>query len=214
MKRSVFVLLGAGLLSCSVPAKAPDCCSKPDRSEHGTVAHGAETRPASLGETMAPFARVALALRGCSSCSHCRSTIRQATKSVADNGKVQVGGDQVEVVFERPQQVPLDAVIRRLSANGLHDLTLLDVLFDTEGVVEQTDSGLRFRLRETGQSFSLQIPEFQKAPPLGEMLRLRTVVRGWNAPGAPLSLDLKYVIETLDPAKRAAMAAAEDASES
>lgn len=210
MKTLLLILLGAGLLSCSAPAKAPDCCAA--GSAHASASHAAAATADEHGAATAPFARVALALRGCSSCSHCRSTIRQAAKSVAASGRVAVGGDQVEVTFDRPQKIPLDAVIRRLAANGLHDLTVLDVLFDAEGSVEKTPSGLLFRLRETEQSFPLRVTEFQQEPPIGEPLRLRTVVQGWSASGSPLSLELKYVIESLDPAKRAAMA--ESATES
>lgn len=176
------------MLGCSTTAKTP--FSHTSRNEGSQIAEAATTLP---------FARVALALRGCSSCSHCRSTIRQTTKAAAASGNVQVASDAVEIVFPNPTTLKLDEIVGRLASSGLHDLSVLDVLLDAEGVVGKSGEGDFFlKLRGTEQRFSLRVPEFSKAPPLGEPIRLRTVVQGWDKKSGPVSLELKYVFEEVE----------------
>ncbi|HYR51294.1 MAG TPA: hypothetical protein VET83_01620, partial [Candidatus Dormibacteraeota bacterium] len=49
----------------------------------------------------APYARVYLALRGCTSCSHCRSAIRQMARSGSGGGAALVTTDAVEVRYSK-----------------------------------------------------------------------------------------------------------------
>ena len=56
-----------------------------------------------------PFARVFLALKGCTSCAACRSSIRQMVKGRADGGKVALPGDAVEIRYDKPDTIPLSA---------------------------------------------------------------------------------------------------------
>lgn len=162
----------------------------------GCVSTNAPKTEAQTSEA-APFARVALALRGCSSCSNCRSTIRQTAKAASQSDSVKVGADDVEVIYRAPQSIPLREVVDRLANNGMHDLTLVDVLFDTEGELKREANGeLTFSLRETHQSFPFKVTDSQKVPQIGKPLHLRTVVRGWENKQGSLFLELKY---SLDP---------------
>jgi hypothetical protein len=146
----------------------------------GTASHAAVR--AAKG---APFARVYLALRGCTSCSHCRTTIRQMAKGSAQGGETHVAGDQVEVLYAKPRTVPLRDVIRSLADNRLHDLSVVDVLFEANGVLAKAaDGSLRFRLPETGQTFPITMAESVKAPAPGSSVRLVAVVDGWRGKGA------------------------------
>lgn len=140
----------------------------------------------------APFAKVYLALKGCTSCAACRSTIRQMTKGAAKDGKVSLPGDGVEVRYAKPTTIPLKKVVGNLAKNRLHDLKLVDVLFDASGQIH-TDSGgsLLFTIETTGQQYSISIPAGVSAPPRDEPLRLSAVVRGWRASNSDLSLELK-----------------------
>lgn len=135
--------------------------------------------------TPAPFARVYLALRGCTSCSHCRSTIRKMVRSQAGkSGETRVDGDRVEVVYARPATVPLRAVVRGLARNRLHDLDLVDVLFEAEGSLRTAAGGaMRFTLRDTGQSFAVSIDRAVARPPDGTPVRLVALVEGWRGEG-------------------------------
>jgi hypothetical protein len=83
----------------------------------------------------------------------------------------------------------LREVIRRLAENRLHDLKLVDVLFDADGTIA-TDShgGSTFTLSGTDQSFALAMsPSLAGARP-GVPVRLTAVVEGWREKG-----DLKLV---------------------
>jgi hypothetical protein len=132
-----------------------------------------------------PFARVYLALRGCTSCSHCRTTIRQMAKGSAKGGETHVADDRVEVRYAKPRTVPLRAVIRSLADNRLHDLSVVDVLFEAKGVLAKAaDGSLRFQLEKTGQTFPLTIRESLEAPAAGRPVRLVAVVDGWRGKGA------------------------------
>ena len=136
---------------------------------------------ASAPVSKAPFARVYLALRGCTSCSHCRTAIRQMARSGAKGGETRVTTDAVEVSYPKPSTIPLRDVIHRLADNRLHDLTLVDVLFEADGTVTTTTSGATFTLRGTDQSFPLRIePSMSKA---SGPVRLTALVEGWRAKG-------------------------------
>jgi hypothetical protein len=128
----------------------------------------------------APFARVYLALRGCTSCSHCRTAIRQMARSGSGGGEARVTTDAVEVRYPKPvSSIPLRDVIRRLAENRLHDLTLVDVLFEAEGTVARSASGATFTLRGGDQSFPLRIEPSQGSGPV----RLTALVEGWREKG-------------------------------
>jgi hypothetical protein len=135
--------------------------------------------------TPAPFAKVYLALRGCTSCAHCRATIRRMAKGSASGGEAVVHDDQVEVRYAKPRAVPLRDVIRGLAQNRLHDLELVDVLFEATGTIaNDARGGLRFTLAETGQSFAVRVPDSLSRPPGGRPVRLTAVVDGWRESGA------------------------------
>jgi hypothetical protein len=141
-----------------------------------------------------PFARVYLALRGCTSCSHCRTAIRQMARAGSEGGETRVTTDAVEVRYLKPAPIPLRDVIRRLAENRLHDLTLVDVLFEADGTVTTTASGSTFTLRGTEQSFPLRIePSLSKTT---GRVRLTALVEGWREKGA-----LQLVARGLTPAR-------------
>ncbi len=132
-----------------------------------------------------PFARVYLALRGCTSCSHCRSTIRQMTKRSAQGGETRVDGDRVEVRYDAPRPVPLREVVFALAENRLHDLSLVDVLFEARGTLASEPGGTaRFTLAETGQVFRIAFAPGVERPLDGRPVRVVTVVDGWRDRGA------------------------------
>ena len=135
-------------------------------------------------EAPTPFARVYLALRGCTSCSHCRTTIRQMARAGSGGGEARVSRDAVEVRYTKPRLVPLRDVIRRLAENRLHDLTLIDVLFEAEGTIATTSAGATtFTLKGTGQSFPLDLASLPR-PGGGTPVRLIAAVEGWRGKGA------------------------------
>lgn len=174
---NLLLLTACGCASLPVPASSPPA---PLRGPQG--------------EDEAPFARVALALKGCASCSHCRSTIRQTVQAAASSDSVRVQAEDVEVLYRQPQPIRLGEVISKLRSNGLHDLRLVDVLLDAEGTVERDGDGtLTFCLRSTLQRFPLTVSPGADPPATGVPMRVRTVVRGWEQDG-PLSLELKYTL--------------------
>ena len=144
------------------------------------VAHDAGAAPSSK----AAFARVYLSLRGCTSCSHCRTAIRQMARSGSGTGTARVTTDAVEVRYAAPAPIPLREVIQRLADNRLHDLTLVDVHFEAEGFVETAGSGSTFTLRETGQRFALRIEAPLKPPASKAAVRLSALVDGWRQKSA------------------------------
>ena len=147
-------------------------------------------------EAPTPFARVYLALRGCTSCSHCRTTIRQMARAGSDGGEARVSRDAVEVRYTKPRLVPLRDVIRRLAENRLHDLTLIDVLFEAEGTIATTSAGATtFTLKGTGQSFPLDLAPTLPRPGGGSPVRLIAAVEGWRGKGG-LTLVARQVRST------------------
>lgn len=141
-----------------------------------------------------PFARVYLAVRGCVSCAHCRTNVRQMIRANSQGGEARFGDDQVEVLYPKPQTVPLRDVIRSLAENRLHDLSLVDVLFDARGVIRTSEKGLTtFALAETGQTFPLVLVPAAARPADGTPVRLTAVVDGWREKGA-LSLQSKEIV--------------------
>ena len=149
--------------------------------------------PAASVQTDPPFARVYLAVRGCMSCSHCRTSIRQMVRSNAGGGEARLGDDQVEVRYATPRSVPLRDVIRSLAESRLHDLSLVDVLFEARGTIGLAKDGTAtFALAETGQSFPLVIDRALTRPAGGTPVRLTAVVDGWRKKG-PLSLSAREI---------------------
>lgn len=131
-----------------------------------------------------PFARVYLAIRGCSSCAHCRTTIRQMVRANAKGGEARIGVDQVEVRYATPRSIPLREVIHSLAENRLHDLSLVDVLFTARGAIRTArDGSPRFFLEETGQAFPISIDRAVRRPADGTPLRLTALVEGWRGKG-------------------------------
>src|SRR5437867_5188443 len=167
----------------------------------GAIAALVFTPHASAGGSRAteppvPFARVYLALRGCTSCSHCRTTIRQMARAGSNGGQARVSSDAVEVRYMKPGLVPLRDVIGRLAENRLHDLTLIDVLFEAEGTIGTTSAGATtFTLKGTGQSFPLNLAPSLPRPGGGTPVRLIAAVEGWREKGG-LTLVARQVHST------------------
>jgi hypothetical protein len=173
----VTVLAGAAMAidagaGATMAAAAPRASAAPAPSVAAAKAPPAEP---------APFARVYLAIRGCTSCSHCRSSIRQMVKSNAAGGEARLSADQVEIRYVAPRSIPLRGVIRSLAENRLHDLSLVDVLFEGLGTISTAPDGtVRFVLAGTGQAFPLAIDRAVKRPADGKSVRLVAVVDGWR----------------------------------
>ena len=165
----------------------------PTIATSGTAA--ATPAPASSTAQPEPFARVSLAVRGCSSCAHCRSTIRQMVRASAKGGEARLGDDQIEVSYASPTPVPLRDVIHSLAENRLHDLTLVDVLFTARGSIRTAgDGSTRFVLEGTGQSFPIEIDPAVRHTRDGAPVRLVALVDGWRKKG-----DLTLVARTIEP---------------
>ena len=170
-KRAAFVVVAALLV-----AAATD------------TATAAPSPPKSEASERAPFARVYLALRGCTSCSHCRTTIRQMVRSTSEGGETKFSDDRVELRYATPRQVPLRQVIHSLAGNRLHDLSVVDVLFEARGTFATAkNGGATFTLAETGQTFPLAIGDALARPAYGSTVRLVALVSGWRE-NAALSL--------------------------
>ena len=132
-----------------------------------------------------PFARVYLALRGCTSCAHCRTSIRQMVRSNAKGGEATFGEDKVEVRYPKPSSVPLREVIHSLAQSRLHDLSVVDVLFEATGTVSvASDGSRRFVIDKTGQTFPVEAAAAGLAPPAPGHGRLTAVVQGWRGKGS------------------------------
>jgi hypothetical protein len=140
---------------------------------------------AGTAATSAPFARVYLALRGCTSCSHCRTSIRQMVRPNAKGAETTFGEDRVEVRYTKPGPVPLRDVIRSLAQSRLHDLSLVDVLFEATGTVAVGEDGTRrFVLAKTGQTFPIAAATGLRLPTPGSSVRVVALVEGWRSKGA------------------------------
>lgn len=128
-----------------------------------------------------PFARVYLATRGCMSCAHCRTSIRQMLGPQTKGAETRFVDDQIEVSYIEPRSIPLRDVIQSLANNRLHDLTLVDVLFDATGVLRTARTGaITFEIAETGQPFPLTLDPAAVRPADGIAVRLTAVVEGWR----------------------------------
>ena len=139
-----------------------------------------------------PFARVYLALQGCTSCAACRSVIRQMTKGAAKEGNVSLPTDAVEVTYAEPTTIPLKKVVGNLARNRLHNLKLVDVLFDASGKISEAgDGALVFTMATTGQQYEVSLPEGLDAPDSSKSLRISAIVQGWRGKGSELSLKVK-----------------------
>jgi hypothetical protein len=106
------------------------------------------------------------------------------TKGSAKGGETRVNGDQVEVLYAKPRVVPLRDVVRSLADNRLHDLSLVDVLFEARGVIGKGAGGaLIFTLDETGQVFPISLADRVKSPASGRPVRVVAIVEGWRKKG-------------------------------
>ncbi len=141
--------------------------------------------PAAKASAEAPFARVFLALRGCTSCAQCRTSIRQMVRANAKGGEAAFGEDKVEVRYATARTVPLREVIRSLAQSRLHDLSVVDVLFEATGTVTTgADGAQRFVIAGTGQSFPIAPAAGVRLPAGDEPLRMLALVDGWRGKGA------------------------------
>lgn len=176
------------LLCASLPRET---CAAAPTSGGSRVAGSAAKAPAEP-----PFARVYLALRGCTSCSHCRTSIRQMVRGNAKGGQATLGEDGVEVRYATARAVPLREVIRSLAQSRLHDLSVVDVLFEATGTVATgADGARRFVLAGTGQSFPIAPGTGVRLPAAGQPLRIVALVDGWRSKGA-----IKLVAREVRPA--------------
>jgi hypothetical protein len=99
-------------------------------------------------------------------------------------GETRLSADQVEVRYAAPRSIPLRGVIRSLAENRLHDLNLVDVLFEGLGTLSTAADGTaRFVLAGTGQTFPVEIDRAVKRPADGKPVRLMAVVDGWREKG-------------------------------
>ncbi|HTK70449.1 MAG TPA: hypothetical protein VL857_11660 [Candidatus Eisenbacteria bacterium] len=163
-------VLAATIGSVSIPA-----------AEAGPPRAAQAGGPAAVATEPAPFARVYLAIKGCTSCAHCRTTIRQMVNTKSAGGEAHMSADQVEVRYPKPTTVPLKDVIHSLAENRLHDLSLVDVLFEARGTVVPGPNGTAtFKLAETGQAFPVTIDKAVRRPTDGTAVRLTAVVDGWR----------------------------------
>jgi hypothetical protein len=106
------------------------------------------------------------------------------TRSGAGGGATRVTADAVEVRYSRPGVIPLRDVIRRLAENRLHDLTLVDVLFEVDGTIAPaTDGDATFTLRGTQQSFPITIDPALARSDREATVRLTALVEGWRGKG-------------------------------
>jgi len=153
--------------------------------------HAANKRPTvkasahshSVHAEQAPFARVFLALRGCTSCAHCRTSIRQMVRAGSKGGEASLRDDKVEVRYPKPRSVPLRDVIRSLAKNRLHDLSVVDVLFEATGTLAAGENGAkRFVIAGTGQSFPIALGTGIRLPGSGPV-RVVALVEGWRTNG-------------------------------
>ena len=105
-------------------------------------------------------------------------------KGSAKGGEARLNGDQVEVSYAKPRVLPLRDVIKTLAENRLHDLSLVDVLFEASGsFAKGADGTLRFTLSETGQAFPIAVSAPLERPADGRTVRLVAVVDGWRGKG-------------------------------
>jgi hypothetical protein len=173
-------LAAALTLLLAAPSPPADAATTAGRATRGRQAPAAASAARSQEP---PFARVYLALRGCTSCAHCRTSIRQMVRSNAKGGEATFGEDRVEVRYATPRSVPLRDVIRSLAQSRLHDLSVVDVLFEATGTVSAgVDGARRFVLDRTGQSFPIQLGSGVR-PPASGPVRLVALVEGWRGKG-------------------------------
>lgn len=169
-KLATAAVLIAAIGIVSIPAVQ----AGPPRAAQAGGAAAAATEPA-------PFARVYLAIKGCTSCAHCRTTIRQMVNTKSAGGETRMSADQVEVRYPKPSPVPLKDVIRSLAENRLHDLSLVDVLFEARGTIAEGPNGTAtFKLAETGQAFPITLDKAVRRPSDGTPVRLTAIVDGWR----------------------------------
>ena len=181
MSRSFTALTAVTLGAWLVASTAVQAGTQRPAAQQGSTTQQASTGQAAAAEP-APFARVYLAIRGCTSCSHCRTTIRQMVNTKSAGGEARMSADQVEVRYPKPRPVPLQGVIKSLAENRLHDLSLVDVLFEGRGTIVSGPNGTAtFRLVETGQAFPLTIDRAVRRPADGTAVRLTAVVDGWRS---------------------------------
>ena len=105
-------------------------------------------------------------------------------RSNSKGGEATFGEDRVEVRYPAPRSVPLREVIRSLAQSRLHDLSVVDVLFEATGTVSvAADGSHRFVVDKTGQSFPIELGSAAAGPTPGSV-RLTALVQGWRGKGS------------------------------
>ena len=168
--------------SADVMAVKNTCCTAPDTESP------AVTTPPSATALGTPFARVYLAMKGCTSCAACRAAIRQMAAGQVEGGETTLEDDHLEISYQTPTEIPLAAVIDRIATNRLHDLNVVDVLFEARGSIRRaTDGSTVFALEGTSQSFALALGSVQV--PESSTITLTARVTGWRERGRALALE-------------------------
>jgi hypothetical protein len=187
---TVAAIASVGLAAALAATSGPVRAGAPESPAPGA--------PASVGSetgvrVQAPFARIYLALRGCTSCAACRDAIRRMAQGSAPGGDVSLPRDAVEVRYEEPESIPLAEVVRGLAKNRLHDLEVVDVLFEAEGTISRRENGDRvFTLRVTNQAFPLAAGLHASLPGEETPVRLEALVTGWRDDDETLGLEARF----------------------
>ena len=143
------------------------------------------------------FARVMLALKGCSSCAHCRTNLRQALKEGSKAQKVSLGNGKVEMVFSQPSTLDIHGIVTSMGTMGMKDLEAVDVLVEMNGRIE-TKHGIKvFVADSTGQELTLDIAE-DTAGLLGHTgvhVWIKAVAQGWERKDKEITLKVRDLKE-------------------
>lgn len=104
-------------------------------------------------------------------------------RSSAQGAQTKVSDDRVEVRYMTARSVPLRDVIRSLAGNRLHDMSVVDVLFEATGTLGIGKDGVgRFVIADTGQSFPISV-QGVPLPTSGASVRVVALVQGWRDKG-------------------------------
>lgn len=107
--------------------------------------------------TPASFAaEVSLDIRGCTSCSDCRLTMRQIAQAVTDAEEVSLSHDgrKMHLRYQHPSQLPLKELAQALAENGPRPYR----------VIRATLSAPGYLLHEREQSFFVPLGTDQRIP--------------------------------------------------
>ena len=139
------------------------------------------------------FAKISLALKGCSSCGSCKTNLRQTLKASSKAEKVSLKGNgKVEMVYLSPQMLNIRDIVKSMGVLGMKDSSVVDVLLEATGKLEKKKDEVYFILEKTGQEFLI---EHAPVSALGEAsaMHLKAVVKGWEKETSHIVLAIKQV---------------------